>query len=401
MEPKNPKAVPCHGGLGVGTCSGNNQAEQLEAAMNEGERELEGPTPATPEVSVVRPEVTSEKPVPRMPFARVTDIERLPEGERWLVDGFMTRGSLTVLAAAPKAGKTWVGLALAVGVASGTSALGRFHVGGGGRVLIFPAEDDVRSVRERIEALCVGQGVEFADLPIDVIKADTMKLDVEDDRAQLEELLEHLRPAFLVLDPLVRLHSGAESYVGHISELFGYLRKLQRRFEMAILVTHHLAKNKGRPGQVGQAMRGSGDIHAAYDHGASLQAEPDGTVVLQLEHRTAAAPDPVGFRLVSDEGGGTRFEFVELSKDDDGDEKPRSERKERRPKPLAKAKDVLPLKDRVVQLLEAESNPLSQVKIRTALGVRNQALTEVLRELAEAEVVENLGRMKGWRRTAR
>ena len=39
---------------------------------------------------------------PRLPFARIGDIQRLPEGERWLVDGFLTGSSITVLASSPK-----------------------------------------------------------------------------------------------------------------------------------------------------------------------------------------------------------------------------------------------------------------------------------------------------------
>ncbi len=41
--------------------------------------------------------------VPRLPFARIGDIQRLPEGERWLIDGFLTGSSITVLASTPKA----------------------------------------------------------------------------------------------------------------------------------------------------------------------------------------------------------------------------------------------------------------------------------------------------------
>ena len=216
--------------------------------------------------------------------ARITDIERLPTDERWLIEGFLSSGSLMVLAASPKAGKTFAALSAAIAVASGTTALGRFRAQNPGPVLIFPAEDDPRAIRERIEALCKGGGVEFGDLPIHVITSHSLKLDREDDRAKLVSLLERVRPKLLVLDPLVRLHSGAESYVGHISELFGYLRTLQRRFALAVLVTHHVAKNRSGSGQPGSAMRGSGDIHAAYDHGAMIERVDGGAVA------TARAP---------------------------------------------------------------------------------------------------------------
>jgi hypothetical protein len=158
---------------------------------------------------------------PRMAFRPLAEIERMPEDERWLVEGLVSSGGLLVLAATPKSGKTWVSLAVGVSVASGKTLIGNFHVARPGRVMLFPAEDDVRSVRERIESLCAGIGISFEDLPIDVITADRLQLDREDDRALLEQLLAERQPKLLVLDSLVRLHGGAENYVGHIADLLG------------------------------------------------------------------------------------------------------------------------------------------------------------------------------------
>ena len=335
----------------------------------------------------------------RLPFKPLVDIERMPEGERWLVEGFLSNSGLAVLAATPKAGKTWVSLALGVAVASGTPALGRFHVPDPGRVMLYPAEDDVRAVRERIESLCLGQGLELAELPIDVITADRLQLDDAEQREQLEELLEVQRPKLLVLDPLVRLHSGTESCAAHMSELFGYLRALQRRFGVAILVTHHLAKNRSSGAtQPGQAMRGSGDIHASYDHGAMLHRERDGRLVLSLEHRIAATPEPMAFRLVSHEGGATTFEEAELDVEEEV-ERPRPRRaavRELRPRPRP-TKVEQPVTEQVLGVLEQAGAPLSQVRIRKILKVRNETLTAALRTLQADGRVENLGRMGGWR----
>lgn len=335
-----------------------------------------------------KPEGTAT-PQSRLKVAHVAAIERLPEGERWLVEEFLTNSSIAVLAATPKAGKTWVALALAVAVASGTPAMGRFHVPSPGTVLLFHAEDDSRAVRERIESIAVGAGLEFEKLPIHVIRAERLRLDDPEDRRSLEALLAELRPKLLVLDPMVRLHGGAESYVGHMSELFGYLRSLQRRFGVAVLLTHHVSKNLPKNvTQPGQAMRGSGDIHAFYDHGATLQRQADGSVLLTLEHRSAPAPDPFSFRLVSRPSGGTSFELVDADTSEE-------------PQPItgatvANAKPAS-LHDQVLELLQRAAQPLSQVAIRKALKVRNETLTAALRELEARALVDNLGRMGGWR----
>lgn len=330
---------------------------------------------------------------PHLPFARISAIERLPEGERWLVEGFLSAAGVAVLASAPKAGKTWVALSLATAVASGEQALGYFHVPSPGPVLLFHAEDDPRSVRERIESLCLAQRLNLEALPIHVITAEALKLDDAAHRERLEELVAHLQPKLLILDPLVRLHSGAESYVGHVAELFGYLRTLQRRFQLAILVTHHVAKNRSSGAQPGLAMRGSGDIHAAYDHGATLQRQQDGSIVLALEHRSAPSPDPIALRLHSRPGGGTSFELVT---DEDAEPIAGTNGKGSAPR-VRLAPPEVPVDQQVLDVLGRSSQPLSQVAIRRALKVRNETLTATLRALEEEGVIENLGRMKGWR----
>jgi hypothetical protein len=320
---------------------------------------------------------------PRMAFRPLAEIERMPEDERWLVEGLLSSGGLLVLAATPKSGKTWVSLAVGVSVASGKTLIGHFHVARPGRVMLFPAEDDVRSVRERIESLCAGVGIAFEDLPIDVITADRLQLDREDDRALLEQLLAERQPKLLVLDPLVRLHGGAESYVGHIAELFGYLRSLQRRFGTAILLTHHVAKNRsggGRRGELqpGQAMRGSGDIHAAYDHGAMLHRDEHGVMWLALEHRTAPSPEVLGLRMLAERGRGVRFDVagVEVS--------------------TSAAPPKRSLAERILELLRDHEGPVPQIAMRRDLGVRNQTLTNTLRALQTLGKIRRLSMTRGW-----
>ena len=336
----------------------------------------------------------SVAPRPRLPFQRIADVAKLPEGERWLIDGFLTTASIAVLGAEPKLGKTFLTLGLAVAVASGTPALGRFHVPTPGPVLLFHAEDSAPAIRERIEAIAVGQGLAFESLPIHVITAEQLRLDDALDREKLEELLQHLAPKLLILDPLVRLHSGAESYVGHIAELFRHLRLLQRRYGVAILLTHHVSKNRAGSTQVGQSFRGSGDIHAAVDHGATLRRLEDGSVLLSLEHRAAPSPEPIAFRIVSRPGGATSFDIIEAPFADD-------RRAEAGPAPQRMPTPTRPvsIRDQVVELLQRAAKPLSQVSIRKALSVRNETLTEALRQLEQEGRLKNLGRMKGWQRT--
>jgi hypothetical protein len=243
-----------------------------------------------------------------------------------------------------------------------------------------------------MEALLAGQNLPFTeDLAVDVITAESLKLDSAEDREGLEELLRLRRPRLLILDPLVRLHSGAESSSSHMSELFGYLRQLCRRHGLAIVVTHHLAKNRtGGASQPGHAMRGSGDVHAAYDHGAMLTRQEDGSVLLTLEHRSAASPDPVAYRLRAEPGVATRFEFFEPT---ESAISPAPTHQPSAPRAAPTSRD---LERELLEFLSAAGKPVSQVTLRKALGVRNAKLTELLHSLAGRGLLTSLGRMGGW-----
>ena len=312
-----------------------------------------------------------------LPCALVSDLERLPTEGRWLIEGLWLGNAVGIVGGSPKTGKSWFGLELAVSVASGAPALGRFQVPEKGAVIVFPAEDDPRAVRERIEAISAFRGLPLAELPIHVITADSLLLDTEEHRASLEELLAEIRPKLLLLDPLVRLHSGDENSASHVSQLLGYLRVLQRKFSLSIILTHHVAKRANT--HPGQALRGSGDLFAWCDSFAALTRDKSGAVTLTLQHRSAPSPEPMALRLIADEGF-THLEIVEQGKkpsaDGDGGE--------------------LELPERVLALLRASPRPLSQKKLRARLKVRNQKLTETLRDLELQGRIKNEGRQRGW-----
>jgi hypothetical protein len=120
---------------------------------------------------------------------------------------------------------------------------------------------------------------------------------------------------------LADLHHLDENSSQDISALLGFLRELQRRNDVAIVVVQHM--RKAVRAHLGQALRGSGDLHAWNDHGAYLtRIGSDGARLrLTIEHRAAPALDPLELRLVSNpDGSATHLEVVgpsSLGLDDD------------------------------------------------------------------------------------
>jgi hypothetical protein len=271
--------------------------------------------------------------------------------------------------------KSWFGLDLAISVASATPALGTFAVADAGPALVYLAEDSLSMVRERIAGICDHRGLALDSLSLFVITSPSLRLDLPADQARLAATCAALQPRLLVLDPLVRLHRGDENSSGDISALLGYLRDLQRRFCLAIALVHHLSKR--RRADLGQALRGSGDLHAFGDTNAYLVRQRDHQrVTLTLEHRGAPPPPPVELALVSrPDGSATHLELVGTNHD--------------------RLANVAPsLADRVLDALR-QQQPQSRVALRQLLRVSNARLGEVLTQLQLRQLA--LRTAEGWR----
>jgi hypothetical protein len=217
------------------------------------------------------------------------------EQHRWLVTGLWSEQAVGIVGGEPKCCKSFLALDLAVAVAAGVPCLRRFAVPRAGRVLLFAAEDALHIVRRRLEGISAAAGVALADLDIQVITAPTVRLDLDADRRNLAETVARLQPRLLILDPFVRLHRIDENASGEVAPLLAYLRELQRRHDVAVLVVHH-AKKGGGGVRAGQALRGSSEFHAWGDSNLYLRRDGD-DLSLSVEHRAAPSMTSITIEL--------------------------------------------------------------------------------------------------------
>jgi RecA-family ATPase len=307
-----------------------------------------------------------------LPVVRVAELPNEELAERWLVEELWCAPAVGVIGGAPKCAKTWLGLDMALSVATGTPCLGRYAVPEPGPVLIYLAEDALRTVRERIEGMARHRGLDLDEVAIHVITAPVLRLDHDRDRTRLWETARRLRPRLLVLDPLVRLHGIDENHAGDVAELLAYIRSLQRDLGLSVLLVHHTRKNAADGVAAGQGLRGSGDIHAFGDSNLYLQRTKD-HLILSSEHRAAPAGASVYLELVATDAETTHLEVV-VTPDDD------TERS---------------LGERVLDLL-SQGRVLTRASLRDSLAVKNERLGTVLESLERAGKV---GRTpSGWKR---
>jgi len=310
-----------------------------------------------------------------LPTTRVADLDETEGTARWLVRSLWSEQAVGFIGGAPKCCKSWLGLDLAVSVATATPCLGHFEVEQPGPALVYLAEDSLPQVRLRIAGLCQHRRLNLKDLDLHVVTAPSLRLDSPEDQARLDATLAALRPRLLLLDPLVRMHCIDENSSAEVSALLGLLRRLQRTHGVAIAVVHHMSKR--RSAQLGQALRGSTDLHAWSDSAAYLVRDRT-KLVLTLEHRSAPAPDPFHIHLVSGDGLDAHLELERDPGRDAGQH----------------AALAAPLTEHVRALLLDAAGPMSRAAIRKALRCNNQRLGDALLELEHQRTIERTER--GW-----
>jgi len=297
-----------------------------------------------------------------LPVTRAADLADVPTERRWLVDQLWSDEAVGIVGGEPKCCKSFLALDLAVAVASGAPCVRRFAVARTGRVLLFSAEDALHVVRQRLAGIARAAGRELAELDIQVITAPSVRLDVERDRDALTETVDKLRPRLLVLDPFVRLHRIDENISGEVAPLLAYLRELQRRYHVAVVLVHH-ARKGGSKMRAGQALRGSSEFHAWGDSNLYLRRHGD-QLTLSVEHRAAAAISAVSLQLVVDDHA------VALVATDQGAHEP-----------VASAPVETSVEQRIVEHLEGANAPLTSTTLRKLCQVRNASLQAALAAL--------------------
>lgn len=306
-----------------------------------------------------------------LPVVRAADLDDGDTLARWLVDTLWARAAVGVLGGAPKCCKSWLALDLAVSVATGTACLGAFDVDDAGPVLLYMAEDAAPVVKARLAGICRARSLDLVSVPIHVITVPVLRLDRGRDQARLRDAVRRYAPRLLVLDPFVRLHRIDENDAGEVSALLGYLRTLQRQHDVAVLVVHHARKNGGAGAQAGQSLRGSGDFHAWGDSNLYVRRQKD-ALLLTIEHRAAAAPDPLRLQLIANDDAVVHLALAPGEPTTEYDA----------------PRDLDPL---VLDALGRAGGRLSRSQLRALLRVRNERLGDALARLVASGAVVRVG----------
>ena len=192
----------------------------------------------------------------------------------WLLRDMIPRRELSLLAGAPKVGKTWIAIDMAIAIASGRDWAGfSCTLGRPARVLFVEMEDNRRRVSKRVYELLRGQGVALADLE------DTLRISdklVRWPLGNMDAFVTELKdcgwiPDLIIIDSLTRVMNGDQNSTRDAAAFGAGVTQLSRELGAAVCLIHHTRKAKADEAGSNQApgqneVRGSGDLVALARH---------------------------------------------------------------------------------------------------------------------------------------
>ena len=204
----------------------------------------------------------------------------------WAVPGLIPSG-LTILAGAPKLGKSWLALCLGLALAYGGRALGKIPVEQT-EVLYLALEDTARRIQDRLESL-------FAE-PTEKLHFYFTWRRGQEAMDDLDLWLwQHQAVKIVIIDTLQKVRApahGQQQIYSADYEAVGMIKRLADRHDIAAVVVHHTRKAKGDDEL--DLISGSYGISGAADTAVILKrarGEADGKIFItgrDVEEQTLA-----------------------------------------------------------------------------------------------------------------
>ena len=239
------------------------------------------------------------------------DLATTDPGEiAWVLERLFAQQTVNIIGGDAGLGKTWIGLTMAHAVASGRPWLGRFPVCAG-PVVFYDEESAPILLHHRIALLRRAE----PDLPADLqirYRLDTgLQVDTPEGVALIEEDLEKLAPALVVIDSFRACFAGDENRSAEVRVALQNLRRIAQEWSCAIVVLHHTRKISQASNASSQMLRGSTDLRGAVDNHVFLRAREPGSLIVEHEKSRWAPPvDTFGIQFISSDDGGLSLHYV-------------------------------------------------------------------------------------------
>lgn len=209
------------------------------------------------------PGAQSNQPARFKPVA-IDDVEATA-GPAWLVQHLLPTRGLACIVGPPKSGKSFMTTDMLFSVARGVPYAGRATLPG---PVIYLTGEGVMGFKRRLIAMRRHYDVEGHGVPFFMIEnvpdLGSERTDVHDLLRELDQFITErrlARPRALALDTLARcMGEGDENTARDMGRFVNRCGVIERHFECAVAVVHHMGKNPAAGGRGSNALNGAADV---------------------------------------------------------------------------------------------------------------------------------------------
>jgi hypothetical protein len=300
-------------------------------------------------------------------IAEVLEEERIPKPEPqrlglllanvkrpvWLVDGILTEGAVGFIAGEPKSYKSWLGLDLALSVATGGNFLDYFRVVKPGPVLYIQEEDTPTILKDRTGKIWESKKTDR----VRMVDGELVWLPSDGNEEFDPDILAYIQQGFTIsdggwqewLDNTMATGLDGEPFrlvvmdtlmmvAGDVDEnrsqemttkIFKPMKQIMRKHGASLQVVHHMRKTDPRAGnglRGGQKMLGSVANHAWSEDSMYLRLTYGGDIKLDYESKTGGEGS-YKITNIRNKSWSPHIEPMAGGKSDDGEQEAEGKRK--------------------------------------------------------------------------
>ncbi len=233
-------------------------------------------------------------------------VNRPMEEDPYLIEGILWEGDCMFLLGKEKSGKSILALQLVCALVSGTPFLSKYEVVEPMEVLYVQTEGKVHETAERIKNMTCEQGVSWSPARFNLLYYHSLALDTDPGYNQFRQLIGHLNPRVIILDPLYMSMQGDLSDNTTARRMVRNLRRLAEEFNSSLVVVHH--QHRPYRNKQGEQVIDGGDdsifgsfVWKAFaDHVMSLYVRKDKVRLLTCHtQRSARVIENVEMQLIA------------------------------------------------------------------------------------------------------